>query len=358
MKTKTWRLSCRDGVIVLEMTESTAEKAALPEEDWEELAAADDGIGAEAEVQNAAPETVIGQRLDIFVAEREAITRSASQKWIEQGLVTVDGKIAEKNRKLKGCETVAYTVPEPVTMDAKPQNIPIEVMYEDGAMLVVNKPKGMVVHPAPGNPDGTLVNALLYYCGDRLSSINGVIRPGIVHRIDRDTSGLLMVAKRDDSHLHLAKQIAEHSFERTYHTVVVGNIKDDEGVVDAPIGRHPTDRKKMAVVPSGRRAVTNYRVLERFGDFTYLEVKLQTGRTHQIRVHMASLGHAVLCDPLYSRSGGKNKFENSVADTVRGQCLHAKTVGFIHPDTGAWMRFDSDLPDYFQAVLTKLRDRS
>ncbi len=356
MTNKTLTLSLADEDVLITV-------AVEPEQNDESAEAiAAEVIAAEAAVTEMATLTlpksaVVGQRLDIFLAEREEMTRSASQKWLERGLVTVDGVAAEKNRKLKGCEVISYTVPDPVAMDAKPQDIPIEVVYEDEALLVVNKPKGMVVHPAPGNPDGTLVNALLYYCGDRLSSINGVIRPGIVHRIDRDTSGLLMVAKRDDSHLHLAKQIAEHSFERTYHAIVVGSIKEDEGTVDAPIGRHPTDRKKMAVVQNGRPAVTDYRVIERFDGFTHLELKLHTGRTHQIRVHMAKLGHAVLCDPLYSRSGGKNKFENSVAGIVKGQCLHAKTIGFVHPDSGKWMAFDSEPPDYFKTVLEKLRRR-
>lgn len=299
---------------------------------------------------------IVGQRIDIFLAEREEITRSASQKLIENGLVLINGKTVSKNYKFRGNECIEYSIPDPVSMEAKPQDIPLEIVYEDRSVIVVNKPKGMVVHPAPGNPDGTLVNALLYHCGESLSGINGVIRPGIVHRIDRDTSGLLIVAKNDEAHIFLARQIAEHSFDRTYQTVVVGNIKEDCGKVDAPIGRHPTNRKKMAVVSDGRYAVTNYRVLERFGDFTYLELKLETGRTHQIRVHMSKIGHSVLCDPVYAH-GSSNKFENSMKDIVRGQCLHAKTIGFIHPESGEHMVFDSELPEYFKTVLKKLRNR-
>jgi len=299
---------------------------------------------------------VVGQRIDMFLAEREEITRSASQKLLENGFVFINGKPAVKNYKLRGGETLEYFIPDPVSMNAEPQNIPIDIVYEDRSVIVVNKPKGMVVHPAPGNPDGTLVNALLYHCGGSLSGINGVIRPGIVHRIDRDTSGLLIVAKNDDAHVKLAEQIADHSFDRTYQTVVIGNIKDESGKIDMPIGRHPVDRKKMAVVPDGRNAVTHYSVIERFGDFTHLELKLETGRTHQIRVHMSKTGHPVLCDPVYCH-GNSNKFENSVKNIVMGQCLHAKTIGFIHPDTGEHMLFDSELPDYFKTVIEKLKKR-
>lgn len=226
----------------------------------------------------------------------------------------------------------------------------MSIVYEDDDLLVVDKPKGMVVHPAPGNPDGTLVNALLYHCGDSLSGINGVIRPGIVHRIDKDTSGLLIVAKNDFAHVNLAEQIRVHSFTREYRAVVHGNLKQDEGTVNAPIGRSPKDRKKMAVTDRhSRNAVTHYQVLERFGDYTYIKCRLETGRTHQIRVHMAYLGHPLAGDTVY---GPKN-----TPKSLNGQCLHAGLIGFIHPRTGEYMEFSSELPDYFQTFLRTLEQR-
>ena len=240
------------------------------------------------------------------------------------------------------------TEPPPEVLDVKPQNIPLDIVYEDQDLLVVNKPKGMVVHPAAGNPDGTLVNALLFHCGDSLSGINGVIRPGIVHRIDKDTSGLLIVAKNDRAHQSLAEQIAVHSFTRIYNAVVYGIVKEEEGTVSAPIGRHPTDRKRMAVLSSGgREAVTHYRVLERFPGFTLVECRMETGRTHQIRVHMAHIGHPVAGDPVY----GPKK----CITELQGQCLHARVIGFIHPATGEYLEFDSGLPPYFERFLEKLR---
>ena len=240
--------------------------------------------------------------------------------------------------------------PPPEVLDVTPQNIPLDIVYEDGDLLVVNKPKGMVVHPAPGNPDGTLVNALLYHCGGSLSGINGVIRPGIVHRIDKDTSGLLIVAKNDRAHQSLAEQIAVHSFTRIYNAVVYGNLKTEEGTISAPLGRHPADRKRMAVLSSGgREAVTHYRVLERFSGFTLVECRLETGRTHQIRVHMAHIGHPVAGDPVY----GPKK----CITELHGQCLHARVIGFVHPATGEYLEFDSGLPPYFQQFLSKLRSR-
>ncbi len=289
-------------------------------------------------------------RLDALVSRECGITRSAAAKLIEEGAVTVSGKTCAKSLKPKAGDTVCVILPPLRDCEASPQDIPVEIVYEDDDLLVVNKPRGMVVHPAPGNPDGTLVNALLYHCKGRLSGINGVIRPGIVHRIDKDTSGLLMVAKNDDAHISLAAQIKEHSFTRVYNAIVAGNIREDSGTVDLPIGRHPKDRKKMAVTDkNSRNAVTHFKVLERFGDHTFLELKLETGRTHQIRVHMSHRGHPVIGDPLYAPGGGKNRFGLS------GQCLHAKTVGFVHPKSGEYLEMTSELPEYFSDILEKLR---
>lgn len=292
-----------------------------------------------------------GERIDTVVALfDDDMTRSAAQKLIANGDVVVNDEVVSKNYKVKSGDIVKVTIPDPVLLDVKPENIPLDIVYEDDDLLVVNKPKGMVVHPAPGNADGTLVNALMYHCSGSLSGINGVIRPGIVHRIDKDTSGLLIVAKNDAAHLGLAEQIKEHSFTRCYRAVVHGNIKDDEGTIDAPIGRNPKDRKKMAVTTANsRNAVTHYKVLERFGSFTYIECKLETGRTHQIRVHMAYKGHPVAGDPVY---GPKN-----TPTEMNGQCLHAGLIGFIHPRTGEYLEFEAPLPDYFEKFLKKLRDK-
>lgn len=294
------------------------------------------------------------ERIDKQISERIGITRSAAAVRLENGDVTIDGKaVRSKSFKPPVGMHVCVTLPPAVPCDAQPQNIPIDIPYEDDDLLIVNKPRGMVVHPAPGNYDGTLVNALLYHCSGRLSGINGVVRPGIVHRIDKDTSGLLIVAKTDEAHIKLAAQIKDHSFDRIYNAVVYGNIKDDEGTIDLPIGRHPKDRKKMTVTEKNSRfAVTHYRVLERFSGYTFIECKLETGRTHQIRVHMSHIGHAVLGDPLYAPNGGKNPFG------LVGQCLHAKCIGFIHPITNEYVSFDSPLPDYFSDILEKLRKRS
>lgn len=300
-----------------------------------------------------------GIRLDIYVAEREGITRSASQKLIEAGMVTVCGVVREKKYLVRGCDEVEVTVPEPQPMAAEPENIPLDILYEDASLLVVNKPKGMVVHPAAGNPCGTLVNALLYHCGGSLSGIGGVIRPGIVHRIDKDTSGLLLVAKTDAAHLFLSEQFSSHKLGRIYETIVVGNIRDDAGTVDAPIGRHPSDRKKMAVVSTGRNAVTHYSVCERYEGSavretcTRLSVKLETGRTHQIRVHMSYIGHPVFGDTVYG--GDRTALAKRCAPVVRGQCLHARTIEFEHPDTHEIMRFDSGIPGYFRETEKILR---
>lgn len=289
------------------------------------------------------------RRLDVYVAENAEVTRSYAATLIAENNVTVNGKTVSKNTKLKNGDTIEITIPEPKEYSAIPENIPLDVVYEDNDLLVVNKPKDMVVHPAAGNLQGTLVNALLYHCGDSLSGINGVMRPGILHRIDKNTSGLLIVAKNDTAHLFLAEQIKEHSFAREYEAVVYGNLKDDSGTIDAPIARHPQKRKQMAIVSGGRNAVTHYTVIERFGDFTHVRLKLETGRTHQIRVHMASIGHAVAGDEVY----GPKK----VITKLGGQCLHAKKIGFIHPTTHKYMEFESDLPEYFKDFLNDCRKR-
>lgn len=293
------------------------------------------------------------ERLDLYVSERERITRSAAQKLIDDGLVTVNGAPRPKNYRLRDGDEVEVEYPEPVPDDALPEDIPLEIVYEDDALLVVNKPKGMVVHPAPGNRSGTLVNALLYHCAGSLSAINGVIRPGIVHRLDKDTGGLLLVAKNDAAHLFLAGQLKEHKADRIYHAIVVGQLRDDSGTVDAPIGRCPTDRKKMAIVSGGRDAVTHWRVLERFNGFCYVELRLETGRTHQIRVHMSSLGHPLLCDTVYG--GGHTAFEKRLGSALVGQCLYAKSIGFTHPLTGERMCFEHELPPWLSDTLEKLR---
>ena len=290
-------------------------------------------------------------RPDKALAEALEVTRSTVQKWMAEGLVTIDGKPLTKNAHPKYGDEITVCVPDPVDCEVVAQDIPLDIVYEDADLLVVNKPKGMVVHPAAGHADGTLVNALLAHCGESLSGIGGVTRPGIVHRIDKDTSGLLMVAKNDLAHQSLAAQIKEHSFTRIYETVVVGHLREQSGTVDAPIGRHPTDRKKMAVTPkNSRRAVSHYEVLERLDGYDYVRVKLETGRTHQIRVHMASIGHPVAGDPVY---GPKKDTFN-----LAGQCLHAKTLCFVHPVSGELMKFTSELPDYFMAVLEKLQRQS
>ncbi len=297
----------------------------------------------------------IGKRLDKFVAEREDLTRSAIQKYIEIGAITVNGKKAAKSYLLRDGDRIEIEIPDPVDVTIMPENIPIEIVYEDGDLLVVNKPKGMVVHPAPGNYSGTLVNALLYHCKDSLSGINGEIRPGIVHRIDKDTSGLLIVAKNDFAHTRLAEQIKVHSFLREYEAIAVGGFREDDGTIDAPIARHPYDRKKMAVVAGGREAVTHFHVIDRFEGYTHLRLRLETGRTHQIRVHLSSRGHALFGDTVYG--GGRTKFEEQNAALVKGQCLHAKTIGFIHPRTSEPLYFESALPAYFKELLSKLDDK-
>ena len=291
-------------------------------------------------------------RLDAWLAGQcPTLSRSALQNLIEQGLVTCGGAPVNKKDKVEPGKVYAIDLPDPQPIEARPQNIPLDIVYEDDDLLVVNKPKGMVVHPAPGNPDGTLVNALLYHCAGQLSGIGGAIRPGIVHRIDKDTSGLLVVAKNDAAHQALSAQMSVHSIHRVYHAVVYGNLKEDEGFVEKWLGRDPRDRKKMAVLAENaagaKYAYTGWQVLERCGNFTYIACKLKTGRTHQIRVHMASTGHPLAGDAVY---GPKNCIKS-----LNGQCLHAKELGFVHPRTGEWMQFDSPLPPYFTEFLTRLR---
>ena len=286
-----------------------------------------------------------GKRLDVFVAEKLEITRNAAAALIEGGGVSA----LKKNYKLRSGDVVEVEIPEPKAIDVVPQNIPLDIVYEDEDLLVINKARGMVVHPAAGNWDGTLVNALMYHCGAELSGINGVLRPGIVHRLDKDTSGLMLVAKNDLAHNSLAEQIKEHTARREYHTVVIGNLRDDTGTISAPIGRHRTDRKKMTVTEmNSKEAVTHYTVLERYPGFTYASCVLETGRTHQIRVHMSHTGHPVVGDAVY---GARDKLG------LEGQCLHSKNVTFIHPRTNEKMHFESDLPGYFEEILRKLRAR-
>ncbi len=300
---------------------------------------------SEQVILTASPEDK-GSRIDKYISDNIAeLTRSAVQGLIEKGLVLAEGKAVSKNYKLRGGEEISVEIPAPEPMDAVPEDIPLDIVYEDDDLLVVNKPKGMVVHPAHGNYTGTLVNALLHHCGDSLSGINGVIRPGIVHRIDKNTSGLLIVAKNDASHLKLAEQIKEHSFTREYEAVACGYFKETEGTVDAPIGRHKTDRKKMCVTTeNSRNAVTHYSVIKQYGGYAHVRLRLETGRTHQIRVHLSYIGHPVLGDDVYGKP----------YKGIEGQCLHARKIGFIHPTTGEYMEFVSDLPDYFVSILAKL----
>lgn len=292
-----------------------------------------------------------GIRVDKYLAEAISdITRSHIQKLIGDGMVLVNEKTVKSNYKIACGDQILVRIPEPAIPDIQPENIPLDILYEDADILVVNKPKDMVVHPAPGHYNHTLVNAVMYHCKDNLSGINGVSRPGIVHRIDKDTTGSLLVCKNDVSHQALAGQLKEHNLTRKYHAIVHGNLKVNSGVISADIGRHPTDRKKMSVrAPHGRHAVTHYRVLESFGDFTYIECQLETGRTHQIRVHMASIGHPVIGDGLYGPA--KCPFK------LTGQTLHAKTLGITHPSSGEYLEIDAPIPAYFEDLLNKLRHR-
>lgn len=295
-----------------------------------------------------------GKRADVFLASKIADrSRSFFQKLIEDGMVLVNQKTCDsKKYKVKAGDTLEFEIPEAKQPDITAEDIPLDIVYEDDDVLVINKPPGMVVHPAAGNYTGTLVNAVMYHCGSRLSSINGVIRPGIVHRIDKDTSGLLMIAKNDAAHNSLAAQLAEHSITRKYIAIVWDNLKEDEGTVDVPIGRHPKDRKKQSVMydDTGKNAVTHWKVLERFGSFTLVECQLETGRTHQIRVHMSYIKHPLLGDAVYGPA--------KTAAGAKRQMLHAKVLGFVHPSTGQYMEFDSPLPQDFADVLDKLRKQN
>ena len=291
-----------------------------------------------------------GQRLDSFLAAALEISRSAAARLIEEGGVTASGKALAKNYRMAGGEDLTVEIPEPEETEVTAQDIPLDVVYEDEDVIVVNKPVGMVVHPAPGHSDGTLVNALLHHCGDSLSGVGGEKRPGIVHRIDRDTSGLIIAAKNDAAHLGLSAQLADHTLARTYECLVAGNLRQDSGTVDAPIGRHPTDRKKMAVTAKGRRAVTHWEVIARYNGATHVRCRLETGRTHQIRVHMAHIGHPILGDTVY---GAKKPVPG-----LTGQCLHAVGLRFLHPRTGEAVELHCDLPEEFKAYLRKLENRS
>ena len=295
------------------------------------------------------PADRVGERADVLLSRSlEDLTRSAAARLLEEGAVLLDGKPVKKNYKTQAGDCFTVTLPEPEPVEAIPQDIPLDVVYEDEDVIVVNKPVGMVVHPAAGHPDGTLVNALLYHCKNSLSGINGQLRPGIVHRIDRDTSGLIIAAKNDAAHQHLAAQLQDHSLYREYEAVCVGKFQEDAGTVDAPIGRHPTDRKKMAVErQNGRQAVTHWTVLGRYPGHTHIQCRLETGRTHQIRVHMAYLGHPLLGDVVY---GAKKP-----APGLAGQCLHARRLSFVHPRSGERLTVECPLPDWFEQVLTKLR---
>ena len=290
-----------------------------------------------------------GERADAFLARTVAeLTRSAAQRLLEDGAVTLNGRPLKKNYKTTPGDVLEVMLPDPEPVDVVPQNIPLDVVYEDSDVIVINKPVGMVVHPAPGHPDGTLVNALLYHCGDTLSGINGELRPGIVHRIDRDTSGLIIAAKNDKSHLALAEQLQDHSLARVYEAIAVGGFREDSGTVNAPIGRHPVDRKRMAIDPrNGRHAVTHWSVLERFSGYTHIQCRLETGRTHQIRVHMASISHPLLGDVVY---GNKKPYSG-----LAGQCLHARKLKFIHPSTGKLVEVECPLPNWFENTLKKLK---
>ncbi len=299
----------------------------------------------------SAEDTDTGKRADKFLSDKlENISRSALQEYFSDGNVLVNGKQQGKNYRLRFNDRLEITVPDPVVYEAVAENIPLDIVYEDSDVIIVNKPKNMVVHPAAGNYSGTLVNALLHHCKDSLSGINGVLRPGIVHRIDKNTSGLLIVAKNDTAHRKIAEQIKDHSFTREYEAVVCGNIKENEGTVNQPIGRNPNDRKKMAVTAvNSKEAVTHFKVLQRFGQYTHIAVTLETGRTHQIRVHMAYINHPVAGDDVY----GSDKLTSKLG----GQCLHARKIGFVHPSSGEYMEFTSELPRYFSDFLTELEKK-
>lgn len=293
-------------------------------------------------------ESDINKRIDVFLAKNlESFSRSYIQDLIKKGKATIGGKSIKANYRLRNGDNVVLNIPKPEPLEILPENIPLDILYEDNDVILVNKPKGMVVHPAAGHYSGTLVNALLYHCKDNLSGINGVLRPGIVHRIDMDTTGVIIACKNDNAHQNIAKQLAEHSITRRYVAIVNGNLKEDEGVVDAPIARAKNDRKKMAVDKDGKTAVTHYKVLERLKNYTYIECVLETGRTHQIRVHMSYINHPLLGDEIYS--GKKESMK------LQGQCLHAMVLGFIHPTTNEYMEFKAPIPEYFNEILKKFK---
>ena len=303
--------------------------------------------------------TSAGKRLDAYLAEITDLSRSAAARLIESGDVTVGGKRAEKKYQIKEGDEVEVVLPEVEEYEAEPENIPLDVIYEDSDIIVINKPSGMVVHPAPGNYTGTLVNALLYHCKESLSGIGGVMRPGIVHRIDKDTSGLLVVAKNDAAHRALSEELGYHGIEREYHALVRGGFKESAGTVNLPIGRHPVDRKKMAVIKGGegaREAMTHYEVIRSYGQVSYLKLRLETGRTHQIRVHMSHLGHALLGDEVYG--GAKTLFEKQHAPLFDGQILHARRLSLTHPRTGERMTFECELPSNFKKLIEILEKQN
>lgn len=299
-------------------------------------------------------EADIKKRLDVFVSEKTEKTRSSAQILIDEGQVLVNGRLEAKNYRLRQGDDVEISEKEPTELLVEPENIPLDIVYEDEDIIVINKPSGMVVHPANGNESGTLVNALLYHCKDSLSGINGVIRPGIVHRIDKDTSGLLVVAKNDESHIFLSSLLKDHGIKRVYHAILVGHLKESSGTVDAPIARHPVDRKKMAVVKGGKESITHYQVICEYPSLTYAKMELETGRTHQIRVHMSYIGHPIIGDTVYG--GGKTQFEKANASLLDGQMLHAKKLSFPHPRTKEVLSFECELPDNFKAALKRLEN--
>lgn len=292
-----------------------------------------------------------GVRLDNFLAQKiDGVSRSYIKKLIDEGRVKVNGQETKPSYKVRKCDQIMVDIPEPQELRIEPEAIPLDILYEDDHIIAINKPQGMVVHPAPGNYSGTVVNALLYHCGNSLSGINGIIRPGIVHRLDKDTSGVMLVAKSNEAHVRLAQQIKRREMKKIYNAIVLGNIKEEKGTIDVPIGRHPIDRKKMAVIEGGRNAITHFAVLERFGDYTYVEARIETGRTHQIRVHFAYIKHPVLGDAVY---GPKRQPFN-----LKGQVLHARLVGFVHPINNVYMEIEAPLPPYFEQLLQKLRRAS
>ena len=325
----------------------------------DEVALEGEGENGQLNIFSVLP-TDASKRLDVFVSEQAALSRSAAARLIDEGKVKVNGKSVAKNCKLTAGSSVEVEIPDAEPCEALPENIPLDVIYEDEDIIVVCKPQGMVVHPAAGNSTGTLVNALLYHCGNSLSGIGGVVRPGIVHRIDKDTGGLLVVAKNDEAHIALSEQLKVHEVSRIYTAIAIGNFKEDAGTVDAPIGRHPVDRKKMAIIRSAdkksRNAVTHWSVIERFGRFTVVRCELETGRTHQIRVHMASIGHPLLGDAVYGGAG--TDFEAKNRALIKGQCLFAAELHLTHPRTRERMIFRAPLPENFTATIEKLRQIS